>query len=61
MAVSAEIEPFTVHVDDAVLDDLRRRLEHVRLPPDFNNDDWGYGTNTAYLRELLDYWRDGFD
>jgi pimeloyl-ACP methyl ester carboxylesterase len=61
MAVDAAVTPFTVDVDQAALDDLQHRLERVRLPIDFDNDDWGYGTNTAYLRELLDYWRDGFD
>lgn len=53
--------PFTPHVPDAVLADLRRRLDNVRWAPDFANDDWAYGTNGAYLRELVDYWRGGFD
>jgi pimeloyl-ACP methyl ester carboxylesterase len=55
------IEPFTIDVPDAVLDDLRRRIAATRWAPDYANDDWGYGTNGAYLRELAEYWRDGYD
>lgn len=53
--------PFTISVGQDVLDDLDRRLASSRLPPDFANGDWSYGVPTDYLRELVDYWRDGFD
>ncbi len=55
------MEPFTIDVPDAVLEDLQRRLEITRWPEDFANDDWRYGVNTAYLKELVDYWREGYD
>jgi len=55
------IEPFEVHIADDVLDDLKARLRRTRLAPDFANEDWEYGTNAAYLRELLAYWETGFD
>ncbi|WP_433345188.1 epoxide hydrolase family protein [Microtetraspora malaysiensis] len=55
------LEPAPIHVPDEVLADLRRRLELTRLPDDTGNDDWRYGVNAAYLRELVDYWRDGYD
>ena len=54
-------EPYTVHLSDEVLEDLQRRLVNARLPQDFANDDWGYGVNGAYLRELVDYWIEGYD
>jgi pimeloyl-ACP methyl ester carboxylesterase len=54
-------EPFEIRLPDAVLADLQRRLEHVRLPRDFANDDWSYGTNGAYMEQLVAYWRDGYD
>ena len=53
--------PFSVHVPDSVLEDLRDRLARTRWAPDFGNERWSYGTNGAYLRELCDYWRQGFD
>ncbi len=55
------MEPFTIDVPEAVLDDLRRRLDATRWPDDFANDDWRYGATAAYLRELSAYWRDQYD
>jgi pimeloyl-ACP methyl ester carboxylesterase len=55
------VESFTVAVPDAVLDDLRHRLWHVRWPIDFANDDWRYGVPRAYLEELVEYWRTEYD
>ncbi|MFA5630652.1 MAG: epoxide hydrolase family protein [Porticoccaceae bacterium] len=55
------IEKFTIAIPDAELDDLRQRLERVRWADDYANDDWRYGTNGAYLKELVSYWRDHYD
>jgi pimeloyl-ACP methyl ester carboxylesterase len=60
MAVSKP-EPFRVAVPDAVLADLRERLARTRLPGEVPNTGWEYGTNLAYLHELLDYWRTRYD
>ena len=60
-ALGGSAEPFSVHVEQAVLDDLYRRLDHVNLASDFGNDDWRYGTNGDYLSELVAYWRKHFD
>jgi hypothetical protein len=54
-------ESFKVAVPDAVLSDLRDRLSRVRYPIDFANENWSYGTNRAYLEELVAYWRDQHD
>ena len=48
-------QPFTIHITDEVLDDLRERLTRTRWAEDFANDEWAYGTNGAYLRELVTY------
>ena len=55
------VEAFRVEVAEVALDDLRHRLKSTRWPDDFANDDWLYGTNATYLRELVDYWIDGYD
>jgi epoxide hydrolase len=55
------IEPFTIRVDDAVLDDLRRRLEFARFPDELPDAGWEYGIPTSYVRELVEYWRDAYD
>ena len=54
-------EPFTVDVPQSALDDLADRLRRTRLPVDFVNDDWRYGVNREYLRELIEYWLDRYD
>ena len=55
------LEPAPIHVPDEVLADLRRRLELTRWPDDAGNQDWYYGVDRAYLQELVDYWRTGYD
>ncbi len=55
------IEPFRVRVDDAVLDDLRRRLELTRFPDAIPGTGWEYGTPIDEIRDLVAYWRDGYD
>ncbi len=52
---------FRLHVADEVLHDLRRRLQHVRWPDEPPGKPWSTGSSVAYLRELVAYWRDGFD
>ena len=54
-------ERFEIAIPDEVLDDLHRRLIHSRWPLDPGNEDWRYGTNRAWLQELVAYWRDGYD
>lgn len=56
-----EIEPFAIDVDALQLDDLADRLARTRFPEAPDTDGWSYGTSTAYLRELVEYWHDGFD
>jgi microsomal epoxide hydrolase len=53
--------PFKIHVDDAVLDDLRQRLARCRFPDEVPDNRWRYGTELAYLRSLVEYWRSGYD
>ncbi|MBG0823566.1 epoxide hydrolase [Planomonospora sp. ID91781] len=55
------IDPTPIHVPDDVLTDLRARLALTRWPEDAGNQDWYYGVNRAYLQELVEYWRTGYD
>ncbi len=54
-------EPFRVAISDSALQDLRDRLTRTRWPVDFANHNWAYGTNRAYLQELVDYWIHEYD
>ena len=55
------MEPFSIHVSDDVLNDVKERVARTRWPLDFANDDWQYGANTAYMKELADYWVHRYD
>jgi hypothetical protein len=55
------LEPAPIHVSDEILDDLRARLTLTRPPVDEGNEDWSYGVPDTYLRELVAYWRNGYD
>ena len=52
---------FTLRIDDAQLADLRDRLARTRWPDQAPDAPWAYGTDVAYLRELVTYWRERFD
>jgi epoxide hydrolase len=55
------VVPFKIQVPDAVLSDLKLRLARTRFPGEIANSDWDYGTNLAYLKELVAYWQQTFD
>lgn len=55
------MEPFRIEIPQADLDDLKRRLEHTRWPDEVPGVGWSRGVPVGYLRDLAEYWRDGFD
>lgn len=55
------VEPFLIHIDDAVLSDLRRRILATRWPEPAPGPPWGQGVDLSYLKSLLADWSDGFD
>lgn len=61
MSADHDVKPFEINISEGQLDDLRTRLERTRFPEDFGNDDWRYGYNTAYHRELINYWLKEYD
>lgn len=54
-------EAFEIRVDDAVMQDLRERLQRTRFGVPTGAEPWRAGTDVGYLRELVGYWADGFD
>jgi epoxide hydrolase len=55
------IVPFKIQVPDSVLADLKRRLAQARFADELTDSGWDYGTNLAYLKTLIEYWRDKYD
>src|ERR1700730_8194084 len=58
---TAAPKPFTLNVPDADIADLRAPLARVRWPDEPPLEPWSTGTSVAYMRTLVEYWRDTFD
>ncbi|PVH99405.1 epocide hydrolase domain-containing protein [Periconia macrospinosa] len=56
-----EIIPFKIDIPQSKIDALRDRLANTNWAPELDNDDWSYGVNGTYLRELMSYWQHDFD
>jgi pimeloyl-ACP methyl ester carboxylesterase len=52
---------FRLSVPDAMLADLKDRLARTRWPDEPPIEPWSTGTSVAYLKELVEYWREVFD
>ena len=57
----SRVEPFTIDVAEDVLEDLESRLARTRWPHQPAGTGWEQGADTAYMRELADYWLDEYD
>jgi hypothetical protein len=55
------LAPFSVHIGDDVLADLRARIRNTRWPDPAPGPAWSQGMDLNYLRGLLDYWAEGYD
>ncbi len=58
---SESIRPFTIRIPDSALTDLKTRLAATRFPEPLQGEGWTHGTDIGYLRQLVAYWRKGFD
>src|SRR5215213_7726787 len=59
-----EFQPFRINISEAALADLQDRLARANWPdqlPAANPADWSRGVPVAYLKEMVEYWRTGFD
>ncbi len=55
------LHPFTIHVPESALQDLRRRLQSIRWPAVIDAAGWQDGTSLAFLRRLTEHWCHRFD
>ena len=57
----AAITRFHVDFDEAVLEDLRARLNRTRWPERETVNDWSQGIPLAYLQDLCRHWATEYD
>jgi pimeloyl-ACP methyl ester carboxylesterase len=55
------IRPFQVHVPEAALADLRRRIAETRWPDKETVTDGSQGNQLGKLQEIVRYWGSGYD
>ena len=55
------IQPFTVEVPQADIDDVKDRLARARWTDEIEGSETSYGVPLARVRELADHWRTSFD
>jgi pimeloyl-ACP methyl ester carboxylesterase len=60
-AATKDVTPFKVHVPQAALNDLKRRLATTRWPPKEPVTDWSQGVPLAKIRALTEYWARDYD
>ena len=60
-ATTKEVTPFSVHVPQAALDDLKKRLGSARWATKEPVTDWSQGVPLAKAQALIEYWRTHYD
>ena len=56
-----EIRPFRVEIPQPDIDDLTDRLGRTRWPDELPGVGWSRGVPLGYLKELTEYWQNGYD
>ena len=59
--MSGSVDPFTIEVPDAHLDDLRRRLRQTRWPEAETVPDGSQGIRLTEVRELCERWASAYE
>jgi hypothetical protein len=56
-----EIRPFKIHVREADLGDLKKRLRATRGPDPQTVLDWSQGVPLDYVQKICEYWARDYD
>ncbi len=59
--MTAYPRPFTIDIPQSQLDDLKARIALTRFPEQEIVEDWDQGIPLAYVKEVADYWANGYD
>src|ERR687893_184839 len=55
------VQPFQVSIPKADLEDLQERLARIRWPGELPGVGWSRGVPLGHLKELTEYWQNGYD
>lgn len=57
-------QPYTLHVDDNLLEITKQKLQLARYPEeqtDVDGDNWSQGAKVDVVKRLADYWKNSYD
>ncbi|CAJ2510210.1 Uu.00g061100.m01.CDS01 [Anthostomella pinea] len=57
----ADVNPYTIAVDDSRMKDLKLRLSLAKFPDELNDAAWEMGAPLADVKRLTKYWQDSYD
>ena len=55
------ISDYTCQVSQSAIDDLKSRIRNTRWTDEIEHSGWQYGACLSYMKELAEYWLNGFD
>lgn len=55
------LEPFRLKFEQKKWDSLVARISQTRWPDEPSNEDWRYGANRSFLKDLAHFWQEKFD
>lgn len=55
------MRPFRIQIPQSELEDMKHRIAATRWPEEIPGAGWSRGVPLAYLKELAEYWRTGYD
>ena len=58
---SNKVTKMIIHYSNESLDDLKNRLSQTRYVDPLIGTQWEYGVETAYMKELVEYWKNMYD
>ena len=58
---SSAVRPFRVAAPQKTIDRILRRVRETRFPERLDTNDWSYGANWDYMKELAAYWTSRYD
>ncbi|SEH56649.1 MULTISPECIES: epoxide hydrolase family protein [unclassified Leifsonia] len=59
--MSEEIIPFRIEIDQDSVENLHLRLDAARWPTELAGQGWTRGIPLTEMKELAEYWREGYD
>lgn len=61
MTKRSSVKSISVYIPDKEIEDLKKRLKQTRWPAPIKGSNWKDGTDSDYLRSLIDFWANSYN